>query len=680
MRKRMITCFLSVLLLAALTLHAQAVEVPYESYTYDAENHEQPAPALYLPDFSAGFGTTEQPAGLTDLFVYDGLLYALDAAQSRLLVLDMRLHLLDELHFTDETGAPLLFSQAQGLFVCEAGIYISDTQRLCVERFDWSGVRQHSYTRPDSPAYDSTVPFAVTRVIVDRGLNVYALVDGMYSGAVMLSESGDFLGFFGPNEVEMTVEMLVDQSWKKLLTEEQKNAMDRFVPIAYTSFDIDGENFVYTCSRNAVSESTRVRKLNPSGKGLWDGKNLLFGDYIPQSQWVSGLANVSQLVDVDIADSGILSVLDAARGRVFQYDPNGKLLGVFGGSGKQLGTFEKATALETYENYLFVLDGKAGDITRFSLTDYGRLMRRAVGLYNSGEYAAAKPIWEEILSRNSYCQPACTGIGKALMQEGASGEALSYLKRGQDREAYSEAFEEYRFTFMRSHFALLLLGAAVLAALIWTAIFIWKKYRKEKTYHLFMLKAPIATLEELLYQKRLSVGFSSGVVVFWFLLEIVKYFATGFPFNRNEAGDFNIFLPLMTTCVIYLLFVIVNWSVSCLTDGRGTFKQIYCASAYVLLPYLLTQLLVLLLSQMFTLDEKPFLTMISLAGYVWSGALLLIVITRVHDFSIGKACVNLLLTAVGIGIVFFLLFLLVVLFEQVANLIITIFNELTLRA
>ena len=72
--------------------------------------------------------------------------------------------------------------------------------------------------------------------------------------------------------------------------------------------------------------------------------------------------------------------------------------------------------------------------------------------------------------------------------------------------------------------------------------------------------------------------------------------------------------------------------------------------------------------------------MISLAGYVWSGALLLIVITRVHDFSIGKACVNLLLTAVGIGIVFFLLFLLVVLFEQVANLIITIFNELTLRA
>ena len=159
-----------------------------------------------------------------------------------------------------------------------------------------------------------------------------------------------------------------------------------------------------------------------------------------------------------------------------------------------------------------------------------------------------------------------------------------------------------------------------------------------------------------------SVGSAVGMANVW-----------GFPhkLGANGGGAF---------LLIYLLFVIVNWSVSCLTDGRGTFKQIYCASAYVLLPYLLTQLLVLLLSQMFTLEEKPFLTMISLAGYVWSGALLLIVITRVHDFSIGKACVNLLLTAVGIGIVFFLLFLLVVLFEQVANLIITIFNELTLRA
>lgn len=680
MKKKIVMCFLSVLLLAALVLPAQASEVPYQSYTYDGENREQPSPALYLPDFSAAFGTPEQAAEITDLFVMENRLYALDAAQSRLLVLNMQLQVTDELYFADEAGAPLVFSQAQGLFVCEAGVYVSDTQRLCVERFGWDGVRQRSYTRPDSPAYDSSIPFAVTRVIVDRGLNVYALVDGMYSGAVMLSESGDFLGFFGPNEVEMTVEMLVDQSWKKLLTDEQKSAMDRFVPIAYTSFDIDGENFVYTCSRNAISESTRVRKLNPSGKGLWDGKELLFGDYIPPDQWVSGLANVSQLVDVDIADSGILSALDAARGRVFQYDPNGKLLGVFGGSGKQLGTFEKATALESCGEYLFVLDGKAGDITRFSLTDYGRLMRRAVGLYNSGEYAEAKPVWEEILSRNSYCQPACVGIGKALMQEGAFREALSYLKRGQDREAYSEAFAEYRFAFMRSHFAALLLGAAVLAVLIWATVFFTKRYRKDKVRHLSMLKAPIATLEELLYQKRLSVGFSGCVVVFWFALEIVKYFATGFPFNRNDAGEFNIFLPLMTTCVIYLLFAIVNWSVACLTDGRGTFRQIFCASAYALLPYLLTQLLVLLLSQVLTLDEKPFLTMLSMAGYVWSGAVLLIVIARVHDFSIGKTCLNLLLTAIGIGCVFFLLFLLVVLFEQVANLVITIFNELTLRA
>ena len=64
----------------------------------------------------------------------------------------------------------------------------------------------------------------------------------------------------------MTLDMLLDQSWKQILSEEQQNAMSRFIPVAYTSFDIDGENFIYTCSQNALSESTRVRRLNPPAR------------------------------------------------------------------------------------------------------------------------------------------------------------------------------------------------------------------------------------------------------------------------------------------------------------------------------------------------------------------------------------------------------------------------------
>lgn len=682
MKKRVCVILIVLALCMGYVLPVNAQQVPYESYTYDSNWKEQPAPSLYSADISMTYGDQEAASKLTDMFIYGSSLFVLDSAASAVLELDEKLQVKRTLSFTDEAGSPMVFSMAQGLFVCEGGIYISDTGRYCVDRFDWNGKWMQTYTKPESPAYDDAIPFAVTRILVDKGQNVYALVEGLYAGAVMLSEKGDFLGFYGPNEVEMTAQMLIDQSWKKLLTEEQKKAMDRFVPIAYTSFDIDSENFIYTCSKNAINESTRVRKLNPSGKGLWDGQKLLFGDYIPESQWVSGLANVSQIVDVDIGEDGVLRILDAARGRIFQYDPNGGLLGVFGGSGSQLGTFGKAAAIESMGDFVYVLDGKTSAITRFSVTEYGSLVNQAVSLYQSGEYILAKPLWMQVLSRNSYCQLAYTGMGKALLQEKNYKEALNYLKLGQDKEAYSDAFEEYRFQFMRENFAVLLFGAVGLAAVLWLLVYLLKKYRKPQAVsgHFAMLTAPINTLDSLLYHKKLSVGFSTGVVAVWFVLEIVKYFGTGFAFNKNNPADFNIFLPIMSTVVAYVLFAVVNWAVCRLTDGLGTFKQIYCTMAYVLLPYLLSQMLILVLSHVFVLDEGAFLTLISLAGYIWSGILLLVVLTNVHEFTIRKAIANIALTVFGMLIVVFLLFLMVVLIEHVANLAMTIYNELTLRA
>lgn len=682
MKKRVFMILTAVTLCLCCILPAYAQQVPYESYTYDHNWKEQPAPALYEADVYLPYGAEQEGSALTDIFVYEGSLFALDSISGTVLEMDEKLQIKRTLSFTDETGSPMEFSKAQGLFVCEGGVYISDTERYCVERFDWSGVRLFAYTKPENPAYDDAVPFAVTRILVDSGLNVYALVEGLYSGAVMLSEKGDFLGFYGPNEVEMTAQMLIDQSWKKLLTEEQKQAMDRFVPIAYTSFDIDSENFIYTCSKNAINESTRVRKLNPSGKGLWDGQKLLFGDYIPESQWVSGLANVSQIVDVDIGQDGMLRILDGARGRIFQYDPNGGLLGVFGGSGTQMGTFGRAAAIESMGDFVYVLDGKSSAITRFCVTEYGQLVSQAVSTYNSGEYAKAKPLWKEVLSRNSYCQIAYTGIGKALLQEKEYAQALSYLKLGQDRQSYSDAFEEYRFGFMRENFAAIILGCAAAAAAMWLIASMVKKYAKpgKIAVHFKMLTEPINTLDKLLYEKKLSVGFSTGVAAVWFLLEIVKYFGTGFVYNENNPADFNIFLPIMSTVVVYLLFAVVNWAVCRLTDGLGTFRQIYCAMAYVLLPYLITQILALILSQVLVLDEGAFLSLIRLAGYVWSGLLLLVVLTNIHEFTISKAIVNIGLTVFGILIVVFLLFLMVVLMEHMLNLAATIYNELTLRA
>ncbi len=48
------------------------------------------------------------------------------------------------------------------------------------------------------PLYDSTIPFRVTRLLADSAGNLYALVEGQYSGAVLFSAAGEFLGFTAP--------------------------------------------------------------------------------------------------------------------------------------------------------------------------------------------------------------------------------------------------------------------------------------------------------------------------------------------------------------------------------------------------------------------------------------------------------------------------------------------------
>ncbi len=129
----------------------------------------------------------------------------------------------------------------------------------------------------------------------------------------------------------------------------------------------------------------------------------------------------------------------------------------------------------------------------------------------------------------------------------------------------------------------------------------------------------------------------------------------------------------------YGLWVLVNWAVSTLSDGKGTARELFCASAYALLPYLAGKAIVLLLSHLLTQQEGAFLVWIEAAALGWSALLLLSVLMTLHQYSLGKVCGSIALTIGGIAVVLFLLFMAVVLFEHVSNLFMIVYNELTLR-
>ena len=163
--------------------------------------------------------------------------------------------------------------------------------------------------------------------------------------------------------------------------------------------------------------------------------------------------------------------LDAARGRVFEYDQEGRLLNIFGSSGYQAGSFQTPCAIEGYDGKVYVLDSTKNTLTVFEPTTYGALIEEATQLYNDGRYQEARTIWKQVLEYNVNCELAYTGIGKALYESGEYQEAMVYLELGYDREAYSQAFSDYRMEVLRKYAPYVLTGTLVLILVIW----IWRR-------------------------------------------------------------------------------------------------------------------------------------------------------------------------------------------------------------
>lgn len=448
---------------------------PYPGYVYNVWNESVPAPNSYLPDdmyngLDLGVGLLSHPK---DIFVdHNDDLYILDSGNGRIVVLNDEMEVervIDSFRSVAGAEAEAL-AQPEGLFVTpDDTIYVADTQNNRVVVMDQTGAFLRTYAKPTSELFPAELEFLPVNVVVDSTDVIYILARGLYYGAVMYDPDGRFLGFFGSNRVEATAEVIAQYFWKNIMSEEQRERMTRFVPVEYTNFDIDGEDFIYTCT--AVSRLSRdeIKKLNPMGDNIYAQQVVPEGD--PRQVDNFGDLEVairegeqidSRLHDIVVDEAGFVTVLDQQRGKVFQYDQDGNLISVFGGIADQVGTFRLPVAVEVWGNRVVVLDDEKASITLFSPTSFGETVREAVTLYKDGFYQEAVAPWREVLTRCINYEPAYIGIGKAEVKTGDYQAAMRNFDLGFDKTGYSEAYEEYRTSVVRRNFSYIMLSLLVL--------------------------------------------------------------------------------------------------------------------------------------------------------------------------------------------------------------------------
>ncbi|MBD2867062.1 hypothetical protein [Paenibacillus arenilitoris] len=464
------------LLGAALGGEAAYAEGEGASYNYSFWGTTVTSPAAYQATdlyngSDLGVGAFKEPS---DLHVTaDNRIYVLDSGNNRIVILDERFKPVKVIDSFVRDGQADTFANPQGLFVTDRNeVIVADTGHNRVVHLDSEFNWVKTIEAPESDLLQANFKFQPVRVVMDKARRTYVMATGVFDGFMEFNAEGAFTSFIGANRVYIDP---VEYFWKRISTQAQRSQMVMFTPTEFTNLDIDGEGFIY--ATNGDQWGDNIKKLNAQGNDILRRT----GYFSPQGDIRYTIeTGPSRLIDIDIGDSEIYSVLDSKRGRIFTYNGDGHFMYVFGGLGNLLGEFKTPTAIERMGEDFVVLDKALGEMTVFRTTAYGRTLNEAVRSYYRGDEQKAYELFNETINMNANLEFAYAGIGKALLRQGNYEEAMKHFKRSMDQANYSKAYLLHRKEVLRRYFGAIMTAIVAAAAISLAAVAYRKSARRKR--------------------------------------------------------------------------------------------------------------------------------------------------------------------------------------------------------
>ncbi len=182
------------------------------------------------------------------------------------------------------------------------------------------------------------------------------------------------------------------------------------------------------------------------------------------------------------------------------------------------------------------------------------------------------------------------------------------------------------------------------------------------------------------HQEKGSVAIALLLVIAFGLCFSLNRIYASFVVNDVNPRYVNSVSELSGVLLMFLMLCVGNWSITCLMNGEGRFKDIVIALGYAMLPMILTFILGTLISQVVAENEEAFYTIIMGIGIAYTAILMLVGIMQVHNYTLGKTLITLFLTLLAVIIIIFLLLLVSNFIMQVVTFIESIYTELILRS
>ena len=682
-----------------------AATAPYKTYTYDINSNTLLSPHAYVPDkeitnFDMNMDTPL--SGPKDIFVdKNNNIYISDTGNKRVVVCNPEfIYQFEIKSFVNAEGVPDALADPHGLFVTDDYIYVCDTSKARIVLFTLEGEFVEIIYSPEADIMGTDTAFRPVSVAVDGAGRMYVVSSQTYSGIFSYDENANFESFIGAQKSETSIAVQI----RRMLF--PNAVIDDEVTIGYVSCTIDEEGFVWatvdTSSEKKLFERmvesnnedyAPIKRLNVSGADVMvrSGFAMPAGELSFMNSAYGG-TSVSYLQDIALGPNGMWAVIDSNRSKTYVYDKNGVLLFVFGDTGSQLGNLKSPVAITFFGSDIYILDDNMNSITTYKRTAYGDTIDKALHDDISRNYSAALDDWREILKYNVNCDSAYVGVGQNLLRKGNYSEALVNFKAAYDTKNYSLGFKQVRKEWVGKYIWIVPIVVAVLVFLLVKGLkYVAKKNKagatkvghrtfwEEVFFGFHLIVHPFDGFWDLKHEKRGSVR--GGL--FWMAAATLAYVysmvgASWMTNPRKENANF--FYMIATVLIPAFLFILGNWCLTTLFDGEGSFKDIFIATSYSLVPLVILLIPATLLTNVLSLDEVAVCTLLKGIALVWVGFLLFFGIMTTHGYTMGKNFLITICTIVGMIFIAFIIMLFSNLVSRMVSFIGEIITEISYRS
>ncbi len=208
----------------------------------------------------------------------------------------------------------------------------------------------------------------------------------------------------------------------------------------------------------------------------------------------------------------------------------------------------------------------------------------------------------------------------------------------------------------------------------------WKKTGTTLRYSLRCLTKPFDSFWDLSHEHRGSKSAATILLILTLLVNVCDLVFTSFviagPIDWNYV---NVFQYMATLVIPLLIYVVGNWCLTTLFDGKGKLGDIYMATCYALTPYIIIKIPLIVVSNLVTGEEGVFINYFNMFALIWCGLLILISVMMIHDFTLGKGFMALIFSIVAMLVIIFLIILFLSLITDAVAFFYSIYREILFR-